>query len=98
MLLLWKNKENQKEFSNIYLKKNQFRVILYKIEFLSKNWEVIMAESLKKLSKFNGVSGPVLTIVMDGVGIAPATEANAVAGAYTPTLDMLMAKYPTVTL
>ena len=57
-----------------------------------------MAESLKKLSKFDGVSGPVLTIVMDGVGIAPATEANAVAGAYTPTLDMLMAKYPTVTL
>ena len=57
-----------------------------------------MAESLKKLSNFNGVPGPVLTIVMDGVGIAPATEANAVAGAYTPTLDMLMAKYPTVTL
>ena len=57
-----------------------------------------MAESLKKLSKFDGVSGPVLTVVMDGVGIAPATEANAVAGAYTPTLDMLMAKYPTVTL
>ena len=53
---------------------------------------------LKKLSKFDGVSGPVLTIVMDGVGIAPATEANAVTGAYTPTLDMLMAKYPTVTL
>ena len=57
-----------------------------------------MAKSLKKLSKFDGVSGPVLTIVMDGVGIAPATEANAVTGAYTPTLDMLMAKYPTVTL
>ena len=57
-----------------------------------------MAESLKKLTKFDGVSGPVLTIVMDGVGIAPATEANAVTGAYTPTLDMLMSKYPTVSL
>ena len=57
-----------------------------------------MAGTLKKLSKFDGVTGPVLTIVMDGVGIAPATEANAVAGAYTPTLDMLMAKYPTVSL
>ena len=56
-----------------------------------------MAE-LKKLSGFNGVDGPVLTIVMDGVGIAPDTIANAVTGAYTPTLDMLMAKYPTVTL
>ena len=53
---------------------------------------------LKKLSAFDGVKGPVLTIVMDGVGLAPDTEANAVAGAYTPTLDMLMAKYPTVKL
>ncbi|MBQ8848849.1 MAG: 2,3-bisphosphoglycerate-independent phosphoglycerate mutase [Clostridia bacterium] len=56
-----------------------------------------MAE-LKKLSKFDGVQGPVLTIVMDGVGIAPDTIANAVKGAYTPTLDMLMEKYPTVKL
>ena len=56
-----------------------------------------MAE-LKKLSDFAGVPGPVLTIVMDGVGIAPDTVANAVTGAYTPTLDMLMAKYPMVTL
>ena len=53
---------------------------------------------LKKLSAFDGVQGPVLTIVMDGVGLAPDTEANAVASAYTPTLDMLMAKYPTVKL
>ena len=53
--------------------------------------------SLKK-SAFEGVKGPVLTIVMDGVGIAPAIESNAVASAYTPTLDMLMAKYPTVAL
>ena len=56
-----------------------------------------MAE-LKKLSTFDGVNGPVLTIVMDGVGIAPDTIANAVKGAYTPTLDMLMEKYPTVKL
>ena len=53
---------------------------------------------LKKLSNFDGVKGPVLTIVMDGVGLAPDTVANAVAGAYTPTLDMLMAKYPMVKL
>ena len=56
-----------------------------------------MAE-LKKLSKFEGVKGPVLTIVMDGVGLAPDTVANAVKSAYTPTLDMLMEKYPTVKL
>ena len=57
-----------------------------------------MAESLKKLSGFSGVNGPVLTIVMDGVGLAPDTISNAVAGAYTPTLDMLMSKYPMVSL
>ena len=53
---------------------------------------------LKKLANFEGVRGPVLTIVMDGVGIAPATAGNAVYHAYTPTLDMLMEKYPMVTL
>ena len=53
---------------------------------------------LKKLANFEGVRGPVLTIIMDGVGIAPATAGNAVYHAYTPTLDMLMAKYPMLTL
>ncbi len=57
-----------------------------------------MAKLLKKLNNPIGVTGPVLTIVMDGVGIAPETEANAVYSAYTPTLDMLMAKYPCVKL
>ena len=57
-----------------------------------------MSKLLKKLNNPIGVSGPVLTIVMDGVGIAPATEANAVYSAYTPTLDMLMSKYPCVKL
>ena len=57
-----------------------------------------MDNKLKKLSNFDGVQGPVLTIVMDGVGLAPDTVSNAVATAYTPTLDMLMAKYPMVSL
>ena len=57
-----------------------------------------MAETLKKSTKFDGVKGPVLTVVMDGVGLAPDSVANAVSSAYTPTLDMLMAKYPTVSL
>ena len=57
-----------------------------------------MSNKLNTLAGFSGVKGPVLTIVMDGVGIAPDTIANAVAGAYTPTLDMLMANYPTVSL
>ena len=53
-----------------------------------------------KLTKaaFKGVQGPVLTIVMDGVGLTAANGANAVAAANTPTLDMLMEKYPTLKL
>ncbi len=50
--------------------------------------------NLKRSEKFNGVKGPLLTIVMDGVGIAPDNGANAVAKAHTPTLDYLMANYP----
>ena len=57
-----------------------------------------MAKILKNLQNKIGVEGPVLTIVMDGVGIAPDTAGNAVSLAYTPTLDMLMSKYPTVKL
>lgn len=57
-----------------------------------------MSVKLNKLDNFDGVKGPVLTIVMDGVGLAPAGETNAVSRAYTPTLDMLMTKYPMVTL
>ena len=53
---------------------------------------------LNTLKKQIGITGPVLTIVMDGVGIAPAGEGNAVTGAYTPTLDRLMASYPWVKL
>ncbi len=51
---------------------------------------------LIKSNKFEGISGPLLTIVMDGVGIAPDNGANAIAAAHTPTLDMLMKNYPTV--
>ena len=57
-----------------------------------------MDKKLQKLKTWDGAKGPVLTIVMDGVGLAPDTVANAVAGAYTPTLDMLMQKYPMVSL
>ena len=57
-----------------------------------------MTNSLKKLDKFEGVAGPVLTIVMDGVGLAPDNQGNAVSLAYTPTLDSIMDKYPMVSL
>ena len=54
--------------------------------------------TLTRNEKFAGVKGPLLTIVMDGVGIAPGNGANAVAAAHTPTLDMLMKNYPTVAI
>ena len=54
--------------------------------------------TLKKLTNFKGVEGPLLTIVMDGVGIAPDNGANAVAAAHTPTLDRLMRDYPTIAI
>ena len=57
-----------------------------------------MNKKLEKIVGFEGVKGPVLTIVMDGVGLAPDTVSNAVAGAYTPNLDALLANYPTVSL
>ena len=56
-----------------------------------------METKLNKAS-FKGIEGPVLTIVMDGVGLTAANAANAVAAANTPTLDMLMKKYPMVKL
>ena len=52
-----------------------------------------MNKILNKKENFQGVQGPVVTIVMDGVGIAPDNGANAVKLASTPTLDMLMSKY-----
>ena len=55
---------------------------------------------MKKLEKHNSFAGvrPVLTIVMDGIGIAHAGDANAVALARTPNLDRLMNNYPMIPL
>ena len=56
---------------------------------------------MKKLTKSKAglnIEGPILTIVMDGVGLAKEGPGNAVKRAYTPTLDMLMEKYPMVKL
>ncbi len=51
--------------------------------------------SLLKSSKvFKRPEGPIVQIIMDGVGIAPAGEGNAVKLANTPTLDHLLATCP----
>lgn len=55
-------------------------------------------KQLKKITGFSGVKGPVVTIVMDGVGIAKHNDGNAVWKAYTPTLDFLSQHYPMVKL
>ena len=55
---------------------------------------------MKQLQKHPGAKNvrPVVTIVMDGVGLAPAGESNAVYLARTPNLDRLMANYPMIPL
>ncbi|MEM7275384.1 MAG: 2,3-bisphosphoglycerate-independent phosphoglycerate mutase [Actinomycetota bacterium] len=50
-----------------------------------------MTLSLTPLAGFERRPGPVLVIVADGVGVAPADPSNAVTEAYTPTLDRLAA-------
>jgi 2,3-bisphosphoglycerate-independent phosphoglycerate mutase len=53
---------------------------------------------LKPHPRFKGLRGPVVTVVMDGVGTNPSTVGNAVANANTPVLDRLLKTYPSITL
>ena len=53
---------------------------------------------LNKLANFDGVKGPVVTIVMDGYGIPKSDAGSAIAAAKKPTLDRLFAKYPNISL
>jgi len=48
------------------------------------------ALNLKPLAGFNPFPGPVVTVIMDGVGIGPENESNGVYMAYTPVLDALL--------
>ena len=49
--------------------------------------------SNKNAGIFEGKKCPIVTIVMDGVGMSDRIEGNAVKAANTPTLDMLAEKY-----
>ena len=53
---------------------------------------------LQKLASFDGIQGPVVTIVMDGYGIAKSEVGSAIAAARKPTLDRLFANYPNIVL
>ena len=48
-----------------------------------------MSLHLDKLKSFPGRKGPLLLIIMDGIGIGKADETNAVYRAHTPNLDQL---------
>ena len=48
-----------------------------------------MSLNLNKLKSFHGRKGPLLLIIMDGIGIGKADETNAVYMADTPNLDKL---------
>ena len=49
-----------------------------------------MSFELKRSSKFSGRKGPLLLIIMDGVGIGKRDESDGVFLAKTPCLDTLM--------
>ena len=48
-----------------------------------------MSLNLEKLKDFSGRKGPLLLIIMDGVGIGKDYPGNAVTNAATPNLDKL---------
>ncbi len=53
---------------------------------------------LHRSNRLAGITGPVVTVVLDGVGQRSAHVGNAVANACTPTLDRLFARYPHILL
>ena len=57
-----------------------------------------MKMELKKHQKLAGPEGPVLIIIMDGVGLGPENEGNAVHLARTPNLDHLMKTCPWISI
>ena len=51
-----------------------------------------------KKNGFVPSDGPILLVIMDGIGISGITEGNAVKDAYTPNLDKLMKENPNILL
>jgi 2,3-bisphosphoglycerate-independent phosphoglycerate mutase len=54
--------------------------------------------TLKKSKNFKPCEGPVVTLVLDGVGISPRAEGDAVKNANMPFFKELMEKYPWIKL
>ena len=53
-----------------------------------------MVEALQKNPKFQGRRGPVVLVIMDGVGYGKYEEGDAVQTALTPQLDLFNATCP----
>ncbi|MGI6561789.1 MAG: 2,3-bisphosphoglycerate-independent phosphoglycerate mutase [Clostridia bacterium] len=53
---------------------------------------------LKKINGYKPHEGPIVMIIMDGIGLGKPNEGNAVYLADTPNLDYLMKNYPTLAL
>ena len=60
--------------------------------------EFIMSSPLLKSHNFQGIKGPLSTVVMDGIGLSDLTEDNAVYQAHTPTLDYIFQTYGSLSL
>ena len=50
--------------------------------------------ALKKLDKFSGRAGPLVLIIMDGIGLGKKDDTNAFYLAKTPFLDKLQKEWP----
>lgn len=57
-----------------------------------------MLSSLKKNPRFQGRRGPVVLLIMDGVGFGKYADGDAFLNAYTPELDRLMKTCPSTSL
>ncbi|MDR0993391.1 MAG: 2,3-bisphosphoglycerate-independent phosphoglycerate mutase [Verrucomicrobiota bacterium] len=57
-----------------------------------------MALKLKKMPYYSGPQGPVVLVIMDGVGVGKYVEGDYVRSACMPTLDWLKANCPSTTL
>lgn len=57
-----------------------------------------MDRIMLKKNGYTPAEGPVLLVVMDGIGISGVAEGNAVKDAYTPHLDKLMKENPNILL
>ena len=61
-------------------------------------WDTMMLEKLSKAKWFKGRPGPLVLVIMDGVGYGKYVEGDAVAAAYKPHLDWFHANCPHVPL